>query len=84
MIAVLRAVAGTTMMPGFEQCFPCFGGVESSICLEPASASHHTMPDKFTLFFSKNTAAYQAVVKWRRHNQIGAEYSSGAERSLLK
>jgi hypothetical protein len=44
----------------------------------------HTMPDSFTLLFSKNSAAYPAVVKWRRHNQIGAEYSLGAERSSLK
>jgi hypothetical protein len=35
-----------------------------------------TMPDKFTLLLSRGTSGLPAVVKWRRHNQIGAEYST--------
>jgi hypothetical protein len=44
----------------------------------------HTVPDEFTLLLSRNTSGRPAVVKWRRHTQIGAEYSSGTERSLSK
>ena len=36
-------------------------------------ANAHRIPDRFTLILSKN-AGYPALVKWRRHTQIGAEY----------
>jgi hypothetical protein len=35
----------------------------------------HTIPDRFTLILSKNLPGQPAVVKWRRYDQIGAEYS---------
>ena len=40
----------------------------------------HKIPDAFTLMLSRNTPGYPAVVKWRRHAQIGAEYSLAAGR----
>ena len=40
----------------------------------------YKIPDVFTLILSRNTPGYRAVVKWRRHAQIGAEYSLAAGR----
>jgi hypothetical protein len=38
-------------------------------------ANSHRIPDRFTLILSKNSRGLPARVKWRRHAQIGAEYS---------